>query len=121
MLALIRSALDPLSAFVELLMVSSVSVPVLQFVGIVIIAFLLGLLLGRVTKRGTQHTVEHSHEREANRVPLDFGRLTPLGPSEEEASEHSAMDLSGIRPDQAPQDPPTIDLEKQQGLPPGVR
>lgn len=121
MWAIIGSALDPLSAFVDVLMVSSVSVPVFQFVGIVMIVFLLGLLFGRVTKRGIQHTVEHSREREANRVPLDFGRLTPLGPSEEEASEHSAMDLSGIRPDQAPQEPPAIDLEKQQGPPPGAR
>lgn len=118
MLAIIGSALDLVSAFIDFLMVSSVSMPVLQFIGIILIAFLLGLLLGRITKREAQKAVENSSKLEVGRVSLDFQRLTPLGPSEEEVAEHSAMDLSDLRPDQIREEPMANDQEEQQGLPP---
>ena len=84
------TVLDLFSAFADFVKTLSVSVSALQFVGIVLVAFLLGLLLGRITKRGGQQAVGNSNEREVGRVLLDFERLTPLGPSEEEAVEHSA-------------------------------
>lgn len=114
MWAIIESALDLVSAFVDFLRASSVSVPALQFIGIVFVAFLLGLLLGRITKRRVQKAVESSNEREADRVLLDFERLTPLGPSEEEVAEKSAMDLSDLRPDQMRKGPAASDREEQQ-------
>lgn len=111
MWAIIESGLDLVSAFVDFLIVSSVSVSALQFAGIILVAFLLGLLLGRTTKRGVQQAVEHAHEREANRISLDFERLTPLGPSKEEAAEHSAMDISDLRVDQTREQPAKSDRE----------
>lgn len=114
MWAITGSALDLVAAFVDFLGVSSVSVPVLQFIVIILIAFLLGLLLGRITKRGVQNVVENSGEREGDRVLLNLERLTPLGPSEEEAAEHSVMDLSNLRPDQIRQEPAGSDREEQQ-------
>jgi hypothetical protein len=114
MWAIIESALDLVSAFVDFLNVSSVSVSALQFVGIILVAFLLGLLLGRITKREVQQAVENANEREADRVSLDFERLTPLGPSKEEAAENSAMDISGLRTDQMPKGPAASDRGEQQ-------
>lgn len=102
MWAMIESALDLTSAFIDFLIVSSVSVPALQLVGIILVAFLLGVLLGRITKRSVQRDVEHAAEPEADRVLLDFERLTPLGPSreKEKAAENSVMDISNLRTDQ---------------------
>lgn len=111
---MMATALDLFSAFADFVMVSSVSVSALQFIGIILVVFLLGLLLGRITKRGGQNVVESSHEQEANRVLLDFERLTPFGPSEEEETEHSAMDISKLRPDQMHKEPAESDREKQQ-------
>jgi hypothetical protein len=109
---IIERARDLVSAFVDFLRVSSVSVPAIQFVGIILVVFLLGLLLGRITKRRIYQAVEDSHERTADRVLLDFERLTPLGPSDEEAAESSAMDISDIRPDQMRKEPGASDREK---------
>ncbi|MDD5559502.1 hypothetical protein [Candidatus Methylomirabilis sp.] len=108
------SALDLAAAFIDFLGISSVSVPVLQFIGIILIAFLLGLFLGRITKRKIQKVVENSSEPEVDRVSLDFQRLTPLGPTAEEVAEHSAMDLSDLRSDQIPQKPAVSNQEEQQ-------
>lgn len=99
MWVLIERALDLGSAFVDFLRTSPASVSLLQLAGIVLVAFLLGLLIGRITKRGVQRAVEPADEPEAGRVSLDFGRLTPLGPSEEEEAEKSAMDISDLRSD----------------------
>lgn len=117
MWAITGSALDLVAAFVDFLEVSLVSVPVLQFIGIILIAFLLGLFLGRITKRGVQKVAENSHEPEVDRVSLDFQRLTPLGPTVEEVTEHSAMDLSNLRPDRISQEPAVNDQEAQQRPP----
>lgn len=106
-------ALDLVSAFADFVKTLSVSVSALQFVGIVLVAFLLGLLLGRITKRGVQKAVENSNEREVGRVLLDFERLTPLGFPEEEA-ENPAMDISDLRPDQMRKGPVASDREEQQ-------
>src|SRR5574337_1361659 len=102
---MMATALDLVSAFADFVETLSVSVSALQFMGIILVAFLLGLLLGRITKRGVQKVIESSHEQEANRVLLDFERLTPFGPSEEEETEHSAMDISELRPDQMHKEP----------------
>ncbi|HWQ68952.1 MAG TPA: hypothetical protein VN494_03185 [Patescibacteria group bacterium] len=110
----IESAFDLVSAFIDFLMVSSVSVPALWLAGIILVAFLLGVLLGRITKRRIQHAVEHPGERTTDRVLLDFERLTPLGPSQGKATEHSVMDISGLRSDQMPKGPATSNQEEQQ-------
>lgn len=120
MWAIIESGRDLVSAFVDFLAISSISVPVLQFAGTILVAFLLGLLLGRVTKRGVQPASGNAHGREADRISLDLDRLTPLGPmKEEEKTEHSAMDISDLRIDrlcersvksfeEAPEEPPLL-------------
>jgi hypothetical protein len=113
MWTMIESALDLVSSVVDLLSVSSVSVPVLQFIGIVIIVLLLGVLLGRMTKRGIRETAEHSREQEESRVSLDFERLTPLGPSKEEAAGHPTMDISTLRSDHIRHDPAVPDQDQQ--------
>ena len=109
---MMAAALDLVSAFVDFVRALSVSVPALQFVGIILVAFLLGLLLGRLTKRGVQKAAENPKEREADRVVLDFERLTPLGLSEEEAG-NPAMNISDLRPDQMPEKPAASDREEQ--------
>ena len=111
---MMATALDLVSALADFVKTLSVSVPALQFVGIVLVAFLLGLLLGRITKRGVQKAVENSNEPEVGRVLLDFERLTPLGPSEEEEVENSAMDISDLQPDQMRKGPGASDREEQQ-------
>jgi len=111
---MMATALDLFFAFADFVKTLSVSMSALQFVGIILVAFLLGLLLGRITKRGVQRAVESSNEREVGRVLLDFERLTPLGPSEEEAAENSAMDISDLRSDQMRKDPGAGDREEQQ-------
>lgn len=109
------SALDLVSAFVDFLMVSSVSVPALHFAGVLLAAFLLGLLLGRLRKRSVQQTVKQVSEQAADRVSLDFERLTPLGPSPEEAAAHSAMDISELRADRGHQPPVMGDHHEEEG------
>lgn len=110
---MMTTTLDLVSVVADFVKTLSLSVSALQLIGIILIAFLLGLLLGRITKRGVQKAVEKSNEREADRVLLDFERLTPLGPSEEEA-EHPAMDISDLRPAQMPKGPVGSDREEQQ-------
>jgi hypothetical protein len=117
MWAIIESALDLVSAFVDFLRVSSVSVSTLQLIGIILVAFLLGLFFGRITKRAAQKAVENTNERNADRVLLDFERLTPLGPSQEEAAENSAMDISDLRPDQISEKPAANDRKEQREPP----
>lgn len=114
MWAIIESALDLGSAFVDFLVVSSVSVPVLYLVGIILVVFLLGLLLGRITKRTVYKAVEHADEPGADRVLLDFERLTPLGPSPEKAAENSAMDISDLRADRTHEGPAASNQEGQE-------
>ncbi|MBI2884025.1 MAG: hypothetical protein HYY11_09000 [Candidatus Methylomirabilis oxyfera] len=114
MWATIESALDLLSAFIDFLRVASVSVPALQLVGIILVAFLLGVLLGRITKRRVQRAVEHTDEPEADRVLLDFERLTPLGPSQGKTAENSAMDISDLRTDQMHKSPTDGNQEEQE-------
>lgn len=115
--AIIGRVLDLLSAFVDFVIASSVTVSALQLIGILLAAFALGLLLGRITKRGIQEAAEHPNEREADRVVLDFERLTPLGPSEEEEAENPAMDISDLRSHQMP-DPSPVDNRKGERDPP---
>lgn len=113
--AMIGRALDLVSAFVDFVRASSVSMPALHFVGIILVAFLLGLLLGRITKRVVQEAAVNSREREADRVVLDLERLTPLGLSEEEEAENPAMDISDLRPGQVPERPAGGNRGTQQG------
>ncbi len=97
---IVGQALDLASAFIDFLWTSSVSLPVLSFVGIILVAFLLGLLLGRILRRGGEEAFGDSREKEADRVVLDLERLTPLGLSAEEEEETQAMDISRLRPDE---------------------
>jgi hypothetical protein len=114
MWAIIESALDLVSAFIDFLRIASVSVPVLQLVGIILVAFLLGVLLGRITKRRGHWAVEYADEPGADRVLLDFERLTPLGPSLEKATENSAMDIFDLRTDQMPKGQAASNQEEQE-------
>ena len=88
---------DLVSALVDLLLTSMISLPVPVFIGIALVAFLLGLLLGRISKGDIPEAVENSEAREPDRVVLDLERLTPLGLSAEEEAETEAMDLSALR------------------------
>ena len=88
------------STLVDLLLTSMISLPAPAFIGIALVAFLLGLLLGRISKRDIPEAVENSRGREASRVVLDLDRLTPLGQSAEEEAETEAMDLSALRPEE---------------------
>ena len=97
---IVGQALDLISAFIDFLWTSSVSLPVLIFVGVTIVAFLLGLLLGGISKHGDEEAFEDSREKGADRVVLDLERLTPLGLSAQEEEETQAMDISGLRPDE---------------------
>lgn len=110
---MMATTLDLVYVFADFVKTLSLSVSALQLIGLILVAFLLGLLLGRITKRGAQKAVENSNEREADRVLLDFERLTPLGPSEGEA-ENPAMDISDLRPDQMRKGPAASDREEQQ-------
>lgn len=110
---MMATLLDLVAVSVDFVKTVSLSVSALQLLGIILVAFLLGLLFGRITKREAQQAVEESEEREAGRISLNLERLTPLGLSEE-AAEHPAMDISDLRPDQTPEGPVESNREKQQ-------
>jgi len=95
--ALIGPALDLLFVLGDFLRTSFVSLPVSAFVGVVLIAFLLGLLLGRVSKPKDRGVVESSKERRDERFVLDLETLTPLGVSAEEKAEAKVMDISHLQ------------------------
>lgn len=111
MWVIIESALDLGSAFIDFLMVSSVSIPVLHAVGIILVVFLLGLFLGRMTKRTVHGAAKSMDGPPADRISLDLHRLTPLGPSKEEVADNSAMDISDLRVDRTHQPPAERDLD----------
>ncbi len=96
----VGQALNLVSDLVDFLWTSSISLSALTFVGINIIAFLLGLLLGRISKREVPELLDNSIASEEDRVVLDLERLRPLGLSREEVVENQVMDISGIRPDE---------------------
>jgi hypothetical protein len=97
--ALIERTLDLAFALGEFLATSSVSLPVPAFVGLSIVAFLMGLILGRISKKAGS-TMEGSFQGRDDRVVLDLEKLTPLGLSAEEAAESSVMDISHLRAEQ---------------------
>ena len=111
---IVGQALDLISVFIDFLWASSVSLPVLSFVGIIIVAFLLGLLLGRISKGDIPEALENSEGREPDRVVLDLERLTPLGLSIEEEAETEAMDLSALRPGETIEGTSQADLHRRQ-------
>ena len=92
---------DLVSAVTDLLLTSSVALPVLAFVGIILVAFLLGLLLGRLSKHRASEVSKFSKEGEAHRIPLDLEKLRPLGLSAEEEVEAEVMDISSMEPDES--------------------
>lgn len=94
---LIGQALDLIFALADFLRTSSVSLPVPAFVGVSIVAFLMGLILGRISKKGGSEALESSHEGRDDRVVLDLERLTPLGVSAEEEAEAKVMDISNLQ------------------------
>ncbi len=97
---ILGQALNLVSDLVDFLWTSSISLPALTFLGINIIAFLLGLLLGRISKHEVPEVLDNSIAREEARVVLDLERLRPLGLSTEEVVENQVMDISGLRPDE---------------------
>ena len=97
---IIGQVIDLVSTLVDLLLTSMISLPAPAFIGIALVAFLLGLLLGRISKRDISETLDNSEGREADRVVLDLEKLTPLGLSAEEEAETEAMDLSALRPEE---------------------
>ena len=112
---LIGQALDLISALAaDFLRTSSVSLPVSAFVGVVLVAFLLGLLLGRVSKPKDHGVVESSRERRDERVVLDLETLTPLGVSAEEEAEAKVMDISNLQAEKTPEGTLQSDLGREQ-------
>jgi len=109
--ALIGQALDLLFALGDFLRTSSVSLPVSAFVGVVLVAFLLGLLLGRVSKPKDRGVVESSKEWRDERVVLDLETLTPLGVSAE--AEAKVMDISHLQAEETAQGTPPGLMDKQ--------
>lgn len=97
---ILGQALNLVSDLVDFLWTSSISLPVLTFVGTIMVAFLLGLLLGRISKYEVPEVLDNSIAREEDRVVLDLERLRPLGLSTEEVVENQVMDISGSRPDE---------------------
>ena len=95
--ALIGQVLDLLFALGDFLRTSAVSLPVPAFVGVSIVAFLMGLILGRISKKGSSEALESSHQWRDDRVVLDLERLTPLGVSAEEEAEAKVMDISHLQ------------------------
>ena len=106
---------DLVSAVTDLLWTSSVALPVLAFVGIILVAFLLGLLLGRLSKHPVSEVSKFSTEGEADRIPLDLEKLRPLGLSAEEEVEAGVMDISGLSPDEVTGRTSPGDQWKRQG------
>ncbi len=98
-------AVDLVSAVADFLWTSYVALPALAFVGVILVAFLLGLFLGRVLKHQVSGVPDFSKEGKADRIPLDLEKLRPLGLSAEEEAEAEVMDISAIRPDEAAERP----------------
>lgn len=118
--ALIGQALDLLFALGDVLRTSAVSLPVPAFVGVSIVAFLMGLILGRISKKGGSEALESSHQGRDDRVVLDLERLTPLGLSAEEEAEAKVMDISHLQAEETPEGTLQSDLgrEQQSGIAP---
>jgi len=112
--ALIGQALDLLFVLGDFLRTSFVSLQVSAFVGVVLIAFLLGLLLGRVSKPKDRGVVESSEERRDERVVLDLETLTPLGVSAEEKAEAKVMDISHLQAEETAEGTPPGLMDRQQ-------
>jgi hypothetical protein len=106
---IIGQVIDLVFTLVDLLLTSMISLPAPAFIGIALVAFLLGLLLGRISKRDIPEALENSEGRETDRVVLDLERLTPLGLSSEEEAETEAMDLSALRPEETTERTPPSD------------
>ncbi len=107
--------LDLVSAIADLLWTSSVALPVLAFVGIILVAFLLGLLLGRLSKHRVSEVSDLSKEGEADRIPLDLEKLRPLGLSAEEEVEAGVMDITSIQSDETIEGTARIDRWERLG------
>jgi hypothetical protein len=106
---IIGQVIDLVSALVDLLLTSMISLPAPAFIGIALVTFLLGLLLGRISKRDIPEAVENSEGKEEDRVVLDLEKLTPLGLSAEEEAETEVMDLSALRPEETTERTPPSD------------
>ena len=111
---IIGEVTDLVSALVDLLLTSMISLPAPVFIGIALVAFLLGLLLGRISKGDIPEAVENSEAREPDRVVLDLEKLTPLGLSAEEEAETEVMDLSALRPGETIEGTSQGDLHRRQ-------
>ncbi|MBI4380758.1 MAG: hypothetical protein HY574_06170 [candidate division NC10 bacterium] len=112
--ALIGQALDLIFALADFLRTSSVSLPVPAFVGVSIVAFLMGLILGRISKKGGSEALESSHQGRDDRVVLDLERLTPLGVSAEEEAEAKVMDISNLQAEETAEGTLQSDLGQAQ-------
>ena len=112
--ALIGQALDLLFALGDFLLTSAVSLPVPAFVGVSIVAFLMGLILGRISKKGGSEALESSHQGRDDRVVLDLERLTPLGVSAEEEAEAKVMDISNLQAEETAEGTLQSDLGRAQ-------
>jgi hypothetical protein len=112
--ALIGQALDLLFALGDFLRTSSVSLPVPAFVGMSIVAFLMGLFLGRISRKGGSEALESSHQGRDDRVVLDLDRLTPLGVSAEEEAEAKVMDISHLQAEETAEGTLQSDLGRAQ-------
>jgi len=112
--ALIGQAVDLLFALGDFLLTSAVSLPVPAFVGVSIVAFLMGLILGRISKKGGSEALESSHQWRDERVVLDLETLTPLGVSAEEEAEAKVMDISHLQAEETAEGTLQSDLGRAQ-------
>jgi len=112
--ALIGQALDLLFALGDFLLTSAVSLPVPAFVGVSIVAFLMGLILGRISKKGGSEALESSHQGRNDRVVLDLETLTPLGVSAEEEAEAKVMDICHLQAEETAEGTLQSDLGRAQ-------
>src|SRR3989304_3212733 len=111
---LIGQVLDLLFALGDFLRTSAVSLPVPAFVGVSIVAFLMGLILGRISKKGSSGALESSRQGRDDRVVLDLERLTPLGVSAEEEAEAKVMDISHLQAEETAEGTPPGLMDRQQ-------
>jgi len=110
----IDQVVDLVLALHDFLWMSSISLHAPAFVGITVVALLLGLLLGRMSRPGIQEPFHGSEGEGADRVVLDLDRLTPLGLSAEEEAETEVMDISGLRKEGAIEGTPPGLMDRQQ-------
>jgi hypothetical protein len=98
-------AVDIAVAFAAFLWETPVTLPLPGLAALAVVLFLFGLLLGRISARRMSGDGDRAPRMMEERIPLDIEKLRPLGAPAEEITESRAMDISGIRADDARDQP----------------